>query len=470
MNLLKSRTPRAREKRIDTLNAWLGPAVSTFDQFTAKEPEQRIRTFSQSAQDDLIYALRLLGGVRNSVTIVHAPRGCAAASLWRQLQKGGGRWVVTNLDQRDTIMGADRKLRQAGTSAYRRYRPEVLFIVAGPVAAINNDDIQAVVDELRDELEVPIVPVFTSGFASRSAVSGYDIALHAIMKHLVGSGGEIAHNEAVNLLSVAEGVADRLEAVRLLASLGIELNVLPDAAGVENFRQAAGARLSLTLDEDSANYLGIVLEEEYDVPTIDQPRPIGVRATGNWLVAAGEALGVESAARVLHERESERVRQALGDFTLEGRRVYLSLAPSTAFAVAELVEEFGGELAGLTVSHLGRLQTPHLELLSSRYPALQIHVADGQPFEELNIVRRIAPDLYIGDGAHLGQLSKLGIPVVSLENSPFLGYEGVLSVARRISAALRNRAFVETLAVTGTPYREEWLKRSPNWHIKKEVK
>jgi nitrogenase molybdenum-iron protein alpha/beta subunit len=470
MTLLKSRTPRAREKRIDTLNAWLGSAESTLDQFTAKEPEQRIRTFAQSAQDDLICALRLLGGVRNSVTIVHAPRGCAAASLWRHLQTGGGRWVVTNLDQRDTIMGADRKLRQAVTSSYRRYQPEVLFIVAGPVAAINNDDIQAVVDELREELGVPIVPVFTSGFASRSAVSGYDIALHAIMKHLVGSGGATLRNEAVNLLSVAEGVADRLEAVRLLASLGIELNVLPDAAGVENFRRAAGARLSVSLDQDSANYLGIVLEEEYDVPTIDQPRPVGLRATGRWLLAAGEALGVESVARALHERESERVRQALVDFSLEGRRVYLSLVPSTAFAVAELVEEFGGELAGLTVSHLGRLQTSQLELLSSRHPALQIHVADGQPFEELNIVRRIAPDLYIGDGAHLGQLSRLGIPVVSLENTPFLGYEGVLSVARRISAALRNRAFVEALAVTGTPYREEWLKRSPNWHIKKEVK
>jgi nitrogenase molybdenum-iron protein alpha/beta subunit len=470
MSLLKAKSPRIREKRLDTLNAWLGDTAAAIAEFSGEDTVQRIRTFSQGAQDDLLYVLRLLAGIRNSVTIIHAPRGCAAAGLYHQVTSGRGHWIVSNLDQRDTIMGADRKLRKAVTAAHRQYRPEVIFIVASPVAAINNDDIQAVVEELHEELELPVVPVYVTGFASRNAVTGYDIALHSILKHSGGDRGVHQRSSKVNLLSVVEHPADRFEAERLLSSLGVDLNILPDGASSKTFRLATEARLSLSLDQDSENYLGVILRDEYRVPYIEQPRPVGVEATGRWLVAAGRALGIEDAARVLHEQESARVRRELGDFSLEGVRVYLALSPATAFAVADLVGEFGGEVAGITVSHLDKLHTARLEDLSRRSPALQLHVADGQPFEELNILRRIAPDIYLGDAAHLGQVGRLGIPVVSLENTPVLGYNGVTGLARSLSLALRNRSFGAALAGIPTSYKGAWYRRSPNWHIKKEVR
>jgi nitrogenase molybdenum-iron protein alpha/beta subunit len=470
MSLLKSKAPRIREKRLDTLNAWLGSAESSIRELSGEETFQRIRTFSQSSQDDLLHALRLLAGVRESVVIIHAPRGCIAAGLYHKVASGAGRWIVTNLDQKDTIMGADRKLRKAVTGAYRQYRPEVIFIVSGPVAAINNDDIQAVVDELHEELELPIVPVYVTGFASRNAVTGYDTALHAILKHIVGTRGDGQGTTKVNLLSVVEHPDDRVESERILALLGVELNVLPDGASATTFRLAAGARFSFSLDQDSENYLGVILRDEYGVPYVEQPRPIGLGATGRWLVSAGKALGREDVALAVHEQQSEQVRRSLGDFSLAGLRVYLALSPATAFAVADLVSEFGGEVVGVTVGHLGKLQVSQLESLARRYPSLQVHVADGQPFEELNIVRRLAPDLYIGDAAHIGQAARLGIPVVSLENVPVLGYAGVTGLVRRITAALKNRSFAESLAGIRTPYRDAWLRRSPNWHIKKEVK
>jgi nitrogenase molybdenum-iron protein alpha/beta subunit len=470
MSLLKSKAPRIREKRLDTLNAWLGSAEAAKQEFTGEETVQRIRTFSQSSEDDLIYALKLLAGVRESVVIVHAPRGCGAAELCHKVTSGNGRWIVTNLDQKDTIMGADRKLRKAAESAYREYRPEVIFIVSSPVAAINNDDIQTVVEELQEELELPIVPVYVTGFASRNAVTGFDTALHSILKHLAGTSGEVERNSSVNLLSVVEHPDDRVEAERILELFGVGLNLLPDGASTATFRLAAGARFSFTLDQDSGNYLGVMLRDEYGVPYVKQSRPVGLGATGRWLAAAGRALGQEEAATAYHVQESERVRRALGDFSLAGLRVYLALPPATAFAVADLVGEFGGEVAGITVGHLGELQVSELESFSDRYPTVQFHVGDGQAFEELNIVRRLAPDLYIGDGAHIGQVARLGIPLVSLENQPVLGYAGVTALVRRIAAALKNRAFTETLAGLRTPYRDEWLRRSPNWHIKKEVK
>ena len=470
MSLLKARASRTREKRLDSLNAWLGSAASAVTEFSEGEPVQRIRTFSQSTQDDLLYALRLLSGIRNSVTIIHASRGCAAAALFYRATRGRGRWIVTNLDERDTIMGADLKLRKAVTAVHQRYKPEVLFIVSSPVVAINNDDILSVVEELHEELGLAIVPIFVTGFASSHAVTGYDTTFHALLKYLCAKPEALQPGLRVNLLAVAEHPDDRHEAERLLSALGLELNTLPDGASPETFRQAVSARLSLSLDQDTANYPGVILRDEYGVPYPEVLRPIGISATGRWLAAAGSALGLDHSVRVLHEQESERVTRTLGNFSLDGLRVYLGLSSATAFGVRDLVRELGGEVVGITVNRLDELHKGRLEELVRQSAEMQIHVGDGQPFEEINIIKRLSPDLYLGDAAHLGQIGRVGIPVVSLEETPLLGYNGVICLARRLSTALQNRSFGATLAHTPLPYHEAWLQRSPNWHIKKEVK
>lgn len=470
MSILKAKAPRTREKRLAAMNAWQGRAAAVAVELSAERAVQRIRTFSQSCPDDLLYALQLLGGIRDSVTVVHAPRGCAAAGLRHRPDSGSGRLIVTNLDERDTIMGADLKLRKAVVALHHRYHPEVIFIVSSPVVAINNDDIQSVVEELHEELEVAIVPVYVSGFASRNAVTGYDATLHALLKYLGGPRKDREIGGRVNLLSVAEHPADLREAQRLLAEFGADLNVLPDGALATAFREATSARLSIPLDQDSEDYLGQTLRDEYGVPYVEAPRPIGLGATGRWLAEVGSALDLELEAQALHERESALARQALDGFSLEGVRVYLALSTATAFGVLELVRELGGEVAGITVSHLDQLHGKRLEELSRRYPDLQIHVADGQPFEELSLLKRLSPDLYLGDAPHLGQVGRLGLPVVSLEETPVLGYGGVVSLARRISLALRNRSFGASLGRTSTPYQDAWYRRSPNWHIKQEVK
>jgi nitrogenase molybdenum-cofactor synthesis protein NifE len=470
MSNLRSKSPRAREKRLDALSAWQGSAEAANLEFSGGEVVQRIRTFSQSSSDDLLLALRLLAGISGSVVIVHAPRGCIAAGLYHKVVQGRGRWLVTNLDEKDTIMGGDRKLRNAVTSAFRRYGPEVVFIVSGPVAAINNDDVQSVALELEEELGVTVIPVFTTGFASRNAVTGYDIALHALMKHLAGKPGEHEGVNVVNLLSLGEHPSDREEAVRLLGAFGAEVNVLTDGASAENFRRATGAKFSISLSSDFSNYLAEVLRDDYGVPHIELPRPVGPGATGRWLAAVGEALGCEKEAREFHEQESGRIPGVSGEFFFNGIRFYLSLSPATAAAVADLLDELGGDVAGITLTHLDRLHHPCLESLALSHPPLNIHVADGQPFEELNIVRRLAPDIYIGDSAHTAQVARLGIPVLSLEDTPLFGYRGVALFARRVAAALQNRGYTDALAKVGTPYRESWYNRSPNWHIKKEVK
>jgi nitrogenase molybdenum-iron protein alpha/beta subunit len=89
----------------------------------------------------------------------------------------------------------------------------------------------------------------------------------------------------------------------------------------------------------------------------------------------------------------------------------------------------------------------------------------------VNIVKRLAPDLYIGVSGTGTPVARLGIPVVTMDNRGILGYRGVANFARQTAKALRNTAFVRHLADTaGLPYHDNWYQRSSSWHIKQEVK
>lgn len=465
---LKSKFPQNRERRLDAVSAYLGDVENLANEFSAASVKQRIRTFAQSTPDDLIVALRTLGTIPEAVTIVHGPLGCAAAALYQHLQ-GGGRFAVTGLDERETIMGGDAGLRRAVLDLHRRYAPSVIFLVATPTVAINNDDMEAVADELREELGITIIPVYTSGFASKTAVNGYDTVAHALFRQL-GTEEVAGKGEFVNLFALGEEEADRVEGERLLAALGLQVNILPEGALLANFAKARSARLSVPLDPSAAHYLGELFAEHFQVESLSPPRPIGLASTGSWLAAIGAAVGKEEAATALQTQEGAAVQAILAAAPLKGKDVYISLPAATAFGVQRLVEELGGRVIGLSVEHLDQSHRQYLSVFAAEHPEAQLHVGHGQAFEKINLLQRQKPDLYVGSGGSLGQVVRLGIPVLSLAGHGILGYRGIVTFARLASRALANRSFVAALAGGETPYQEAWHRRSAHWHIKQEVK
>ena len=476
MSTPAGRAPINREKRLHTLSAYLGETSALLREYARGEEEvnvdQRIRTFSHGKPDDLLVALEVLSAIPDAITVIHGPRGCAVSQLQRALLARGrafGRWTVTDLDQKATIMGADAKLRAAVAAFYHRYGPKVVFIVATPAVAINNDDIQSVVDELSGELGTIIIPIYASGFTSKTSVYGYDLVAHSLVKTLVKN-PPAERGAWVNLLSLAESSGDRDEARRLLQALGLETLTLPDGAGVQDFAKAAGARFSVPLDFDAGHYLGRAFQDVAQVPLLDVPRPIGLVGTREWLLTVGAAAGKQSEARDFHAREAAALAEILEAQPLRGAKVYLSLAPATALGVLNLVKETGGHVAGLTVSHVDQLHLDGLRKFQDQSPALQIHVGEGQGFEEANLLQRLKPDLYVGDGGQLVQAARLGIPSVFLPRIPVVGYRGVRAFARRTALALKNRAFVARFAGGPQLFADNWFQRSAHWHIKQEVK
>lgn len=446
--------PPTRERRLNALSAYLGDIETLIGEFEAGAPSPRIRTFSQVAADDVSAALRVLAEIDGLGIVVHGGRGCAGALAGCSDRP----WAVTNLDQRDTILGADGVLARTLRTLHRRHRPWAIVVVATPVVAINNDDIQAVAEEVSDELGIPIIELRTDGFRSRVAATGIDIAAQAVAALV--SPGEGRHDHLINLLAFECGPGVASVAAGLV-DLGLGVNLLPAGAGQDALVRASHAAASVALFDDEAEMLGSELERLHGVPLLRLPPPIGAAATHRFAAEIAAFAGLPAPTL------PPTTTVPLGAIT--GRSVVVALPPSQAFAVADLIAAAGGELAGLSVDWIDTLHLAALKTLALARPALPVHIAAGQPFELTNWLGKIRPDLVIGTPVTAAVAARAGLAAVAVRADELLGAAADARLGRRIERALANPALGHRLGAS-PDYRAGWLKRSPDWHIKREVR
>lgn len=468
MNEIRQRFPRIREKSRGTLTAFFGDAAGLADELERDEPKQRIRTYSETYSDEVAGAIRLLGRVRGSVTIINGPAGCGGVKLEDELRAGGSPWLITNIEENDSILGADDKLKEAIGRAHRLWKPEILFILATPVVAINNDDIQSAAVEAEERLGIPVIPVYAAGFRSRTALYGHDLVYHALAKYVLGRSGAAEPKERrVNLTGGSGTKSGYL--LKDLAEAGISYNNVNSYFSLDDLKRSLNALASIPVDRDSSRYLLEYLEDSHGVPQLDVPAPIGLSGTERWLIAAAEAAGSGEQARAYAGRQRAAAEEALNEHRLDGVSVFVDLPPSQAFGVGERVRELGGEVAGFGLTHADRGHAAVLREWSRRKnPRVLVH--SGQPFEKLNALLKWRPDLYVGPGESAVWAAKAGIPAAASDSVDLYGFRGAAALAGLFAKALRNPAFSRYLGAGDSSYREGWLSKSVNWHIKQEVR
>lgn len=465
---IHQRSAPSREKRTGAIAAYSGTIAALWSESSGAGLSQRVRTFAQDQSSDLQRAFSLLRTIRGLGIVVHGPAGCAAA-----LQAGEGfaaPWVVSGIDERDSIMGGDRRLRAAILALAAAHRLSAIAVVTSPVVAINNDDIDSVRLELADELGIPVIPVLTDGFRTKVAAGGYDTAVHALLKHLPAPPQPASENR-VSLLAIAESAEDVAHLRSLLAEAGVSATAVPRYGHIDDISCAGQARLSVSLDPDESNYAGEALRSLYGVDYLELPVPIGAAATGDWLRAVGGAMARGNQADAVDRLHRERL--AVERFRLPpvGARVFVHLPARPAFAVIDLLTDLGLAIAGLGLTAVSASHNPSLHSLAEQTPDLAVLVGEGQAFEEVNLVRRLRPDLIVTRGQAAVHLLRLGIPVVDLQRVPLFGYQGVVRVADTITRRLANPSLARFLGEgEEARYTESWLGKSTHWFIKHEVK
>jgi nitrogenase molybdenum-iron protein alpha chain len=384
-------------------------------------------------------------------------------------------WFTTAMQEMDVVNGGEKKLERAIREIDRQYEPKFLVVVSTCIPGIIGDDVDTLVDRIGPEVKARILPVHCEGFKTAIWATSYDAVYHTIGRNLLNAPDGATPRERnpnlVNLMNVSSmGRPDELELERLLRALGLDVNIYPVFADPAGMYRATQAALSISTCPTHDDYFLKHLEERYGVPYIIRHMPIGIANTALWLRDIAIAMKLEDKVEEVISRETARLEAALEPLLpdFRGKRAFISAGEMRALANAVLLRELGFEIVGVRPFHHDEFAETEYEKLAGGGDFL-VNIADCQPFEEANLLRRLKPDVFVGHVNVNSTAARLGIPTAVIYNvgMHFLGYRGSYELARRLQRQLRNPAFNRNLGQhVRLRYRDAWYESDPFSHIR----
>ena len=500
MSYLDRNAPPTRDERLGACSAFGGTVNDLLEGSKQGCLGGNSRTFAQSSGCQMMLSLAIAGTIPESVVIFHGPVGCGSCLLaspglskQNQLARGntdsiGQVWFSTNLSESEVVSGGEAKLEATIREVDRRFRPQAIFLTATCVPAVIGDDIDGVAQRLKGQVSAKLLPLHCAGFKTKIIATAYDVVYHAILRYLMTDDNEnrepVLENETkkleyearkkrtVNLLNVASmSRVDEVELVRLLKALGLEVNILPCFSPPDRFVRAKDAAVSISICATHDDYFVEHLKELYGVPYILNTIPIGLDNTRKWLLDIADFFNIREQALKLIEIEEAAVKAALAPIRakLQGKTAFVCAGEIRAGSTAILLEnDLGMKVLGVRAYHYDKFG----DVLFDSFPRkdeLQVNVASSQPFEQVNLLNRLNPDVYLG---HLGGnvwAAKSSLPVLPIFGplNSYMGYKGTFELAARLDRLVTNPAFYTNLKTTSRhPYKDSWYKQNPFTFIK----
>lgn len=498
MSYFEQKEPPKREDRLKACIAYSGTICGLAQRPKACCLDDGERGFTQGSICLLLPGLAMLNSIPDSVVLLHGAIGCGSCthSQNANVRVGGnarwgrvkdGLWLSTALNETDVISGGEAKLEEAIREADRRYRPTSIIVVAGCVPGIIGDDIDGVAARLQNEVSAKILPVHCEGFKTKIWATAYDAVYHSIGRNLLEEPEEYnpvipdeyeelkekyRRSRTVNLMNVSSmGRVDEQELERLLRSLGLETNVFPVFAHPEEMYKATQAALSISTCPTHDDYFLKHLHEKFGVPYILQHMPIGIDNTNRWIRDVAAFFGFEEQAEKLIADEVRELNEALEELkpAFAGKKVFVSAGEFRALATANLLAELGFEVVGIRSFHHDEFAEVEYEKLAARNKDFVVDIANVQPFEEANLLKKLQPDLFLGHWSGNSTASKLGVATHVIYNTglSYIGYRGVYEIARRLYRQLKNPIYNKKLSkYVRLPYTEKWYQEDAFKYIR----
>jgi nitrogenase molybdenum-iron protein alpha chain len=229
----------------------------------------------------------------------------------------------------------------------------------------------------------------------------------------------------------------------------------------------AGLNVSLCNVHD--DYMLKYLQEKFDIPYIISGMPIGFSATKTWLLEIAEFYGLADRARNLIESEEKLAREAIAPFLpeLQGKRVVVCGGVIRSGIEAMFLKDLGLDVIGVRAYHYDNGADPIISDLAEVLPDTPF-VVSTQPFEMINQLKKVQPDITISHAGTHGYLAKAGFVSVQLfdTDKPFFGYTGVYRFVKRLVFALKNHSYPERLSRNvSLPYKNEWYEQDAYSYI-----
>ncbi|MFP3154514.1 nitrogenase [Lachnospiraceae bacterium ZAX-1] len=500
MNYIKERVAPRREERLGACIEYGGTVGEIHEQFCGGCMKNKSRSFSQGTICQLLPAIAILTSLQDTVVLVHGAVGCGGVAHLMgsnvrlgQFNSGdknpkGALWLSTNLTESDVVLGGEEKLKRAIVAADTRYRPDAIIVLSTCIPGITGDDLDGVASELKEQIFATLLPIHCEGFKTKIMATAYDAIFHTFLRNVVDGVDEtefaiydneeavakekIRRSRLVNLLNVSSMTGpDQQELTRLLNKLGLKVNMLPCDAHPDAFRFAPFAALSIGVCPTHDDYFMTYLQERFGVPFVSGQMPIGIENTSIWLRQIAEVFGLEEVAERIIKAETEELNKALEPIKrfLAGKTAMLSAGEIRTFSTAVLLQELGMEILAVRPYHYDEFGGIEVKKLEKVNAGIRVNVATAQPFEAVNILKRVDPDIYIGHNSDNIWAAKCGVPILPIygTNSIYSGYAGAYDIARRLKRHFLNTVFNKKLAKNvRQPYRESWYAQDPFKYIK----
>ncbi len=247
-------------------------------------------------------------GIKDCIGIVHGGQGCVmfVRLLFSQHFKESFEIASSSVHEDGAVFGALNRVEEAVDVLLMRYpHVKVVPIISTCSTEVIGDDIDGVVRKLNAGLlqekyagrEVHLIPIHTPSFVG-SMVTGYDVAVRDIVTYFAKKGEP---NGKLNLFTGWVNPGDVTALKHLLKVMDVDANVLFE---IENFdapvmpdgNTVAHGDTTVEDLQDTANALGTIalnryegakaakyLEDEFGIPTVIGPTPIGIRNTDTFL-------------------------------------------------------------------------------------------------------------------------------------------------------------------------------------------
>ncbi len=499
MSYLDHREPPKREDRLKACITYGGTLCGLAKKTGGCCMDDGERGFTQGSICLLLPGLAMLNSLPDNVVLLHGAIGCGSCAHSQNANVRSGSnvrfgkvkdalWLSTALNESDVISGGESKLEKAIVEADRRYRPATITVVAGCVPGIIGDDIDGVADRIQPQISARIIPVHCEGFKTKIWATAYDAVYHGIGRNLLEEPEynkplleddfeilkeKYRRTRTVNLLNVSSmGRVDELELIRLLSALGLETNVFPVFANPGEMYKVTQAAVSISTCPTHDDYFAKYLEEKFGIPYILKHMPIGIENTSTWIHEVAEFFGLDGLADKLIKEEERELKEALADFlpVFKGKRVFVGAGEFRALATSGLLNELGFEIVGIRSYHHDEFANVEYDkLIKNTNKDFVINIANAQPFEEANLLKKLKPDVFLGHWNGNGVASKLGLATHVIYNTglSYIGYKGVYELAARLYRQLKNPGFNKKLSrYVKLPYSEQWYNSDPFKYIK----
>jgi nitrogenase molybdenum-cofactor synthesis protein NifE len=282
----------------------------------------------------LFGAIKALGTIKNSVVLVHGPKGCVYHINYILGMRGDrpSEIYTTALDEHDVIFGAGQKLADAVAYLDRTLQPDLLFVLSCCTSDIIGEDVGSAVRDARTRART--IAISAGGFEG-DFHQGYSETLCQLVRELVRKPVRTIPR-SVNLVGMLRAGPDLAELRGLLGLIGVETNaVLTADATRQDLERLGEAALNIVLCEPSGKEAALLLQALCGTPWILEEIPIGYQSTIRFLERVTGALGIP--APIAPPVGLEKVPDCS---FLQSRRIAIISGPTRAVSLIRFLAEY----------------------------------------------------------------------------------------------------------------------------------